>query len=160
MKKNSGIFLVFAGMILFTGFLVILYPIISNYLAKRQHENVIVGYEQMILKLDDGIISEEWEKAVSYNERREDYADTLNLNGNGVMGYIEIPRIDVRIPIYHYANEDSLKKGVGHLEQTGVPIGGNNNHPVLLGHRGLPSSELFTRLDEMEIGDYFYISVL
>lgn len=160
MKKKSRIFLVFAGMILSAGFLIFLYPIVSNYLAKRQQENVIVGYEKMILKLDDGMISKEWEKAVSFNEKNEDYAGTLNLNGNGVMGYIEIPKIDARIPIYHYANEDSLKKGVGHLEQTGVPIGGKNNHPVLLGHRGLPSSELFTRLDEIEMGDYFYISVL
>lgn len=159
-KKSSGIFLVFAGMILVTGIMVFLYPVISNYLAKRQQENVIVGYEEMILRLDNGMITKEWEKAVSFNEKHENYMETLNIEGNGVMGYIEIPKINARIPIYHCANEESLKKGVGHLEQTGVPIGGKNNHPVLLGHRGLPGSELFTRLDEMKMGDCFYISVL
>lgn len=160
MKQKRRIIPIFAGIVLVTGIMIFLYPIVSSSLAKRQQENVIVGYEEMILNLDDGRIEKEWIKAVGFNENRENYMEILNIEGNGVMGYIEIPKIDVRIPIYHCANEESLKKGAGHLEQTGVPVGGKDNHPVLLGHRGLPNSELFTRLDEIEMGDCFYISVL
>ena len=76
------------------------------------------------------------------------------------MGYLEIPRIDVELPIYHGTSEEVLEKGAGHLEATALPIGGKNRHPVISAHRGLPSAELFTRLDEMEIGDWFYLSVL
>ena len=151
---------ILAGAVLLAGLMVFLYPSVSNYFAVRQQENVIVGYEEAVLELSDDEIQKEWEKAEVYNEDRGNYMDTLNTLGNGVMGYIEIPEIDVRIPIYHCANEESLKKGVGHLEQTGLPIGGENNHPVLMGHRGLPDAELFTRLDEMEKGDIFVIAVL
>ena len=90
----------------------------------------------------------------------DNYEEVLNLNGDGVMGYLEIPRIDVELPIYHGTSEEVLEKGAGHLEATALPIGGKNRHPVISAHRGLPSAELFTRLDEMEIGDWFYLSVL
>ena len=121
---------------------------------------MIVGYENAILQIDDQTIAEEWERAVRYNEFPEDYMSVLNIEGDGVMGYIVIPKINARIPIYHTSSEASLKKGVGHIEQTGLPIGGKGNHPVLTGHRGLPNAELFTRLDEVKIGDIFMIYVL
>lgn len=151
---------ILAGLMLFTGIILFLYPVVSNYLAVRQQENVIVGYEESMLTLTDDTIRREWKKAEEYNRNRENYMDTLNISGNGVMGYIEIPKIDVRIPIYHGTSEESLKKGAGHLEQTGLPIGEINNHPVLMGHRGLPNAELFTRLDEVKMGDVFIIYVM
>lgn len=84
----------------------------------------------------------------------------LNSNGDGVMGYIQIPRIDVKLPIYHTTSEKVLQKGVGHLQGTSLPIGGKSTHAALSGHRGLPSSNLFTDLDLLEIGDIFYMEVL
>ena len=91
----------------------------------------------------------------------ENYEEVLNINGDGVMGYVNIPKIDVYLPIYHGTSEEVLQEGAGHLEATALPIGGNNRHSVISAHRGLPSAELFTRLDdEMEIGDVFYIHVL
>ena len=149
-----------AIIIIIIGLIIMMYPVVSNAIAVRQQENVIVGYEKMVLQLDDSNITEEWKKADIYNQNKENYAGVLNLEGDGVMGYIKIPKIDVNIPIYHYVKEQSLKKGVGHLNGTGLPIGGKNNHPVLLGHRGLPNAKLFSRLDEMEIGDYFYLNIL
>lgn len=90
----------------------------------------------------------------------DNYQDVLNVDGDGVMGYIEIPKIDVSLPIYHGTSEEALEKGAGHLDVTALPIGGEGNHSVISAHRGLPSAELFTRLDEMEKGDEFYIHVL
>lgn len=88
----------------------------------------------------------------------ENYDDVLNVDG--VMGYIEIPKIGVKLPIYHGTSEEVLERGAGHIESTALPIGGAYRHSVISGHRGLPSAELFTRLDEMELGDIFFIHVL
>lgn len=90
----------------------------------------------------------------------DNYNEVLNINEDGVIGYIEIPKIDVYMPIYHGASEEVLQKGAGHLEASGLPIGGEGNHSIISAHRGLPSAQLLTRLDEMEIGDVFYIHVL
>lgn len=143
-----------------TGILILMYPCVSNYLAKRQQENVIIGQKECVEKTDEKTIQKEWEKAKLYNQTGEKYMDALNLAGDGVMGYIEIPKIELRIPIYHGSGETSLLKGAGHVEETALPTGGAGNHTVLTGHRGLPESELFTRLDEMEMGDRFYIYIL
>ena len=148
-----------AVIIVVTGILIFLYPFISNYLAKRYQQNVIMNQEEYIKKSEESLEGE-WKKAEYYNETFENYMDALNLAGDGVMGYIEIPKIELRIPIYHGAGENSLLKGIGHVEKTALPIGGIGNHSVLTGHRGLPESELFTRLDEMEMGDRFYIYIL
>ena len=149
-----------AFFILCVGVMVLAYPQVSSYLAKRQQENVIVGYEKEVLSLDKNTLEEEWEKAREYNEQPHNYMNVLNIEGNGVMGYIEIPKIDVHIPLYHDTTEESLKKGIGHLKQTGLPIGGRGNHPVFTGHRGVPGNELFTRLDEMRTGDQFSLHIL
>ena len=90
----------------------------------------------------------------------DNYQEVLNLNGDGVMGYVEIPSIDVYLPIYHGTSEETLEKGAGHLDVTALPIGGLNRHSVISAHRGLPSAQLFTRLDEMEEGDVFYLHIL
>ena len=140
--------------------------------------SVIQSYESNLEDADSGLMDEEWEKARRYNENLAgdpvhdpfvpgsgyalpgNYLDVLNLSGDGVMGYIEIPRISVRLPIFHGSDDEVLQKGAGHIEQTFLPVGGEGSHAVITGHRGLPSAELFTRLDELEQGDLFYIHVL
>jgi sortase A len=88
------------------------------------------------------------------------YEDVLNVTGNGVMGYIEIPKISVSLVIYHSIEEDVLQKGIGHAPETDLPIGGSSTHCVLAGHTGLPSAKLLTNIDQLMVGDRFYIHVL
>ena len=140
---------------------IFLYPFVSNQRESRLHEKIIRGYENTIISSDKKRIEEEWEKAEEYNQKlRTDYENILNMEKNGVMGYIEIPKIEVKLPIYHGSEEESLEKGVGHLEKTSLPIGGDGTHCVLTGHRGLPSAQLFTRLDELGEQDLIYLRIL
>lgn len=176
-RRNPWIFL--APLLVFAaGAGIFLYPAVSNFLAERAQTNVIRSYQAAVDESNRQKLEEEWQKAEEYNENLagdpvhdpfvmgsgyvlpDNYEEVLNLNGDGVMGYLEIPRIDVELPIYHGTSEEVLEKGAGHLEATALPIGGKNRHPVISAHRGLPSAELFTRLDEMEIGDWLYLSVL
>lgn len=176
-KKNPLLFL--APLLIFmAGAGIFLYPAVSNLLAERNQQNVIRTYRKSVEQLDEETLRREWSAAVEYNEnlagdpvhdpfvlgsgyvQPDNYEDVLNLNGDGVMGYVEIPDIDVYLPIYHGTEEETLKKGAGHLDVTALPIGGDGNHAVISAHRGLPSAKLFTRLDETEIGDVFYIHVL
>lgn len=146
--------------LIFIGIIVCAYPVVSNQIAQKHQNNVIIGYESLVANSDEERINEEWEKAYTYSEIPEDYMNVLNINNDGVMGYIEIPEINAKIPIYHTATEESLNKGVGHVEQTDLPIGKTGSRPVLTGHRGLPNAELFTRLDEVDINEYFHIYIL
>ena len=176
-KKKPWILL--APLLIFAaGAGIFLYPAISNLLAEKRQEGVIQTYQAKVEKIDEKSMRAVWEEAQKYNENLagdpvhdpfivgsgyvlpENYSQVLNLNGDGVMGYVEIPKINVYVPIYHGTDEEVLKKGAGHLEATALPIGGNYTHSVISAHRGLPSAELFTRLDEMEKGDLFYIHVL
>lgn len=158
------------------GAAVFCYPAISNYLNQKNQTRVVQHYEQTVTAQDDALLAEEWAKAEEYNENLagdpvhdpfvpgsgyalpDNYLDVLNIDG--VMGRITIPKIGVDLPIYHGTDAETLEKGVGHIESTSLPIGGEYRHAVLTGHRGLPSSELFTRLDELEPGDQFYLHVL
>lgn len=160
----------------FGGAAVFCYPAVSNYLNQKNQAQVVQNYEQAVAGQDEDFLAEEWAKAEEYNENLagdpvhdpfvpgsgyalpDNYMDVLNLDG--VMGRITIPKIDVDLPIYHGTDAETLEKGVGHIEATSLPIGGEYRHAVLTGHRGLPSAELFTRLDELEQGDRFYIHVL
>lgn len=176
-KRKPWFFL--ASLLIFAaGAGIFLYPAVSNLLAERQQKNVITTYEAGIGSEDQAALNRAWEEARIYNENLagdpvhdpfvagsgyvipDNYMEILNLEGDGVMGHIEIPKIRVDLPIYHGSSEKVLEKGVGHLDMTSLPIGGNGTHAVLSAHRGLPSAELFTRLDEMELGDVFYIHVL
>lgn len=157
---------------------IFLYPAVSNFLAEKNQEKVIRTYNAVVDSSSSETLDAEWKKAEEYNENLagdpvhdpfvagsgfvvpDNYNDVLNLNDDGVMGYIEIPKIDVYLPIYHGSDAETLQKGAGHIETTSLPIGGLNRHAVISAHRGLPSAELFTRLDEMEEGDLFYIHVL
>ena len=178
-KKKRNLLLLLAPLLLFAaGAGIFLYPAISNYLAERQQTEVIHTYQAKVNEMDQAEIDAAWQEAVVYNENLagdpvhdpfimgsgyvlpDNYEEVLNVDGDGVMGYIDIPKIDVYLPIYHGTSEEVLAEGAGHLEMTALPIGGENRHPVISAHRGLPSAELFTRLDEMEIGDEFYIHIL
>ena len=178
-KKKRNLLLLLAPLLLFAaGAGIFLYPAISNYLAERQQTEVIHTYQAKVDEMEQAEIDAAWQEAVEYNENLagdpvhdpfimgsgyvlpDNYEEVLNVDGDGVMGYIDIPKIDVYLPIYHGTSEEVLAEGAGHLEMTALPIGGENRHSVISAHRGLPSAELFTRLDEMEAGDQFYIHVL
>lgn len=179
MKNNSEkLLLIISIIFIILGVGIFLYPSISNYLAEKNHIDIIRNYDNLILKINEEKINEEKEKARIYNENLsgdpvhdpfvigsgyalpENYKEVLNVSDDGVMGYVEIPKISVYLPIYHGTSDEVLEKGVGHIQNTSVPIGGNSTHSILTGHTGLPNAELFTRLDELGIGDIFYIHVL
>ena len=160
------------------GIAIYAYPAVSQYLAKKNQSEVIENYDESIEDLSNEEINEELEKATIYNENLsgdpvhdpfiqgsgyaipDNYWDVLNLSGDGIMGYIKIPKISVYLPIYHGTDEEILEKGVGHIEQSSLPVGGESTHSVLSAHTGLPSAELFTNLIDLEVGDCFYIYVL
>ncbi len=179
MKNNSEkLLLIISIIFIILGVGIFLYPSISNYLAEKNHIDIIRNYDNLIVKINEEKINEEKEKARIYNENLsgdpvhdpfvigsgyalpENYKEVLNVSDDGVMGYVEIPKISVYLPIYHGTSDEVLEKGVGHIQNTSVPIGGNSTHSILTGHTGWPNAELFTRLDELGIGDIFYIHVL
>lgn len=156
-----------------------MYPAAADWWNNYQQSLLITNYEKVVEELEQEDFTEEWEKAQSYNctiEKNDLYAEVfepadsemlesdywkaLNVAGDGIMGYIEIPKIGVELAIYHGTSETVLQKGVGHLNGTSLPIGGENSHSVLTSHRGLPSAKLFTDIDQLEKGDMFYISIL
>lgn len=172
MKKHlSTIFLV---LILFLGVAILLYPTVSDYWNSFHQSRAIASYIEQIENIDPANYEEEWRRARAYNaelakkpnrfvlseEEYAEYETMLNLTGSGIMGYIEIPKINCTLPIYHGTDEAVLQIAVGHLEGTSLPTGDIGNHTVLSGHRGLPSAKLFTDLDQLEEGDLFVIRVL
>ena len=177
-NKSSAVMYILSALLVIAGISVFCYPAISNYLADRNHTEAVDNYDKTLKEKTDKEIAAELKKARIYNENLagdpvhdpfvpgsgyalpDNYKDVLNLRGDGVMGYIEIPKISVKLPIYHGTSDKVLEEGVGHIESTALPIGGKGNHPVLTGHTGLPTAELFTRLTEMKKGDEFYIRVL
>lgn len=176
-RRNLMITLISIVMFLL-GICIFLYPTVSNYLAKRQYKELINNYTTQSKEIPEEDLSSEYEKALKYNKSLageevydpfipgsgyalpDNYNDVLNINNDGIMGYIEIPKISVKIPIFHGSSPEVLQNGIGHLETSALPIGGLGNNPVLTGHRGLPSAELFTRLDELKKGDLIYLTVL
>ncbi len=172
MKKHIGTVSLVAMFLVGLGLL--LYPTLSNYVNTLHQSKAIVSYVESIEKLNE----EEYERILSeaneYNTtlansyqsytlsevNEEKYEKLLNVDGNGIMGYIQIPSINLSLPIYHGTDDYVLQSGIGHLDWTSLPIGGEGTHCVLSGHRGLPSAKLFTNLDKLVIGDTFMIRVL
>ena len=172
--------IVAAVIALLAGLLCIAYPFVSNAVHQGEQRVVVEQSREIVSEADDDLLDAERERAVAYNTQLlssravvtdpfdpdaekptdEDYESVLNLAGDGVMATINIPKIHVEFPIYHGTEADTLQRGVGHLEQTSVPIGGESTHCVLSGHTGLPSMKIFDNLDQLEVGDYFVISVL
>ncbi len=158
-----GIFLV-----LLVGLGVFMYPIVSNWYGEYTAHSEITAYDTVVQTIGDDAIrrveraAEDYNKALANSDSRRvsamSYSEMLAISES--IGYIEIPRISVYLPIYHGLSDEVLQKGVGHMEGSSLPIGGNSTHCVLAGHTGLPSAKLFTDLDQLKTGDYFYIHSL
>lgn len=172
MKKNmSTIILV---VIFIIGLSLLLYPSLSEYWNSFHQSRAIASYAEQVAEIDDDEYERILADAYSYNEdlaasgtkwvlsdeEKLEYNSNLNVGGNGIMGYIEIPSINCSLPIYHGTDEAVLQIAVGHIEGSSLPVGGSSTHCVISGHRGLPSARLFTNLDELKEGDLFMIRVL
>lgn len=171
MKKHFFSIAIFIMFIV--GLSVLLYPAISEYINSKHASRVISEYNEKLSESSEDELEAVFAKADAYNKRLSDnpdaffdpsmisgYEDTLDITGTGIMGYIDIDRINVELPIYHGIAREVLQVGAGHLTGTSLPVGGSSTHCVLSGHRGLPSARLFTDLDELEIGDTFTITAL
>lgn len=146
------------------------YPIVSTIIQTPQSQ-VHTQYQEVVEKADGEELATARAEAEAYNELLAsgaaaaeldalDYDSLLNLAGNGIMGYIEIPAIDVLLPIYHGVGEDSLERGAGHMPSTSLPIGGRGTHAVISAHSGMATARMFTDLEQLEAGDVFYLHVL
>ncbi len=156
------------------GLSLLLYPTVSDWWNSFHQSRAIAGYAEAVANLDDVSYAQYWTDAQAYNEtltgnnhryqpteeESAQYESLLNISGNGIMGYIEIPAIGVSLPIYHGTEDTVLQIGVGHIEGSSLPVGGEGTHCVLSGHRGLPSAKLFTDLDKLVVGDVFILRVL
>lgn len=166
--------LFFAG-----GYIILNYPVFGTLYNQVRGEKVLKSYDEAVQTIDEGKRQKYLKEAQDYNkmliednpqlsdafsqeEKKADsaYNHVLNMEESGVMGALEIPKISVYLPIYHGTSQEVLERGVGHLEGTSIPIGGKDTHAVLTGHRGLPSAELFSNLDQLERNDKFYIHIL
>ena len=168
------------GLIIGTGVLILLYPTVSNYLNSKNASRSVDFYEEAVEALSQDQRLEQLDAARSYNEvlyaqngsntpqmseygeyvAGENYMELLNVSDDGIMGYLMLPKLDEAVAIYHGTDEAVLQTGIGHLANTSLPVGGSSTHAALSGHRGLPSKQLFTDLDQMQIGDVFVIRVL
>lgn len=173
------IFSILFGLMFIAGFLILAYPTIANQWNTYRQQRLISHYSTVLEEMEPEDLSGEWEAAIAYNNtfaQNDIYGDVfgtddmeledteywkvLNIAGDGVMGYLTIPKIHVELSIYHGTSDEVLETGVGHLNGTKLPIGGEGTHSVLSAHRGLPSAKLFTDIDQLGPGDRFYIHVL
>jgi len=170
-KKSLSTVITIAIMVVGAGLL--LYPSVSNYINQANSARVIYDYDQLAANASREDIDAMLLQAQEYNTELyntpgsfaepdlvQGYDDLLDVTGTGIMGYISIEKLGVNLPIYHGTATEVLQVGVGHLEGSSLPVGGPGTHCVLSGHRGLPSSKLFTDLDKLEVGDRFVITVL
>ena len=177
MKRTvSGILF---GLMFLVGFGVLIYPTVSNQWNTYRQSKLITSYEEVVEEMEAEDFSAEWELAENFNKTIEynaiygdafgtedaeledtEYWKILNVASDGVMGYLSIPKINVKLAIYHGSEEEVLQTGIGHINGTKLPIGGESTHCVLAAHRGLPSARLFTDIDQMKKGDMFYVHVL
>ena len=180
MKKNIKFIAI--GLLMLAGLSLLLYPLVSNTWNNYRQTQLISSYEEAIVLADENgqidyesevlmantyntnllpcILPDSFATAEAAEEEDEEYMSCLNLNGDGIMGYVQIPKIGIKLPIFHGTSDEVLQIGAGHLEGSSLPIGGESTHSVLSAHRGLPSASLFTDLDLMKEGDHFYINVL
>ena len=176
MKRSTIIILAVALFIAALG--LTFYPIISNYVNTLYASEIHTAYEEVIEQTDNSALLEAKELAVAYNESitpgaaqdtysqeslkeaSVDYESQLNIAGDGIMGYVHVPKIDVRLPIYHGTDSDALERGIGHLLGSSLPIGGADTHSILTAHSGMASQKMFSDLPQLAIGDVFYLNVL
>ena len=171
MRKNlSTIILI---LIFLVGLSVMLYPSVSDAVNRKHQSRAVASYAEEVEQLSDADYQTYFDAADAYNRQLNTtpnafykpdlvsgYAQTLDISGTGIMGYITIPKISVELPIYHGTDEGVLQVAAGHLEGSSLPVGGAGTHAVISAHRGLPSAKLFTNLDQLEVGDTFTITVL
>ncbi len=175
MKKR--IITICAAVLFLTALGLTLYPLVSNYVNQKYASEIQTAYQEIIQQTDDSILQEAKQRAVSYNlaitpgtadayseeslsSAAENYDNQLDIAGNGIMGYVEIPKIQVNLPIYHGTDAEVLDRGVGHLLGSSLPVGGENTHTILSGHSGMASQKMFTDLEQLTQGDVFYLNVL
>ena len=157
----------------------ILYPIISTIYNEKHQSKIHTQYQEQVEQVDDSAIRKAKELAIAYNEAiqpgaqmsdafsndallwaSEDYKNQLNIAGNGIMGYVNIPSINVHLPIYHGTETKTLEKGIGHLLGSSLPVGGDTTHSILTAHSGMATQKMFSDLPQLKIGDVFYLEVL
>lgn len=172
--KRKHISTIFIILIFLVGLGFISYPTVSNLWNQAHQSRAIATYSKQVEKLDDSENKKMLKAARKYNKsllkksdhwklskkEKKKYESLLDVSGTGIMGYIEVPKIDCSLPIYHGTDEGALQIAIGHLEGSSLPVGGKSTHCVLSGHRGLPSARLFTDLDQMEEGDIFILNIL
>ena len=172
--KKKHISTIIIALIFLAGLGFLLYPTVSNLWNRAHQSRAIATYTKQVEKLDDSQNKEMLKAARKYNKSllkksdhwklskkdKKKYESLLDVSGTGIMGYIEVPKIDCSLPIYHGTDEGALQIAIGHLEGSSLPVGGKSTHCVLSGHRGLPSARLFTDLDQMEEGDIFILNIL
>ena len=173
-SKKNRMTLILLLAVLLAGLSLLLYPTVADYWNSMHQSKAIASYIEAVTELDDDAYDELWEEARAYNaslleatsrfepgeEDQQRYEQLLNISGDGIMGYLEIPSIDVSLPVYHGTSDEVLQVAVGHIEGSSLPVGGKSTHCVVSGHRGLPSSRLFTDLDQLGEGDLFLFHVL
>ncbi len=166
-------------LIFLAGLSLVLYPSVSNQWNTYRQSRLIAGYEEVVREMEAEDFTGEWERAECFNKtlgsnviygdafgirdkgiKSTEYWKVLNIADDGVMGYLSIPKIHIKLAIYHGTEEEVLQTGIGHMNGTALPIGGEGTHCVLAAHRGLPSARLFTDIDQLQKGDEFYIHVL
>lgn len=175
MKKK--VITICATVLFLTALGLTLYPLISNYVNQKYASEIQTAYQELIQQTDDSVLQETKQRAIAYNlaitpgtadayseesllSAAEDYDDQLDIAGNGIMGYVEIPKIQVNLPIYHGTDAEVLDRGVGHLLGSSLPVGGENTHTILSGHSGMASQKMFTDLEQLTQGDVFYLNIL
>lgn len=177
--KKKLLLIGIAAITFLAALIIMLYPIFSTIYNERHQSEIHTNYQEQVAQADTDKIENAKRLAVAYNEAiasnvqltesfskdallwaSEDYKSQLNLTGTGIMGYIEIPAIDVNLPIYHGTDDNTLEYGIGHLLGTSLPVGGSSTHTVLTGHSGMASQRMFSDLDQLTEGDVFYLEVL
>lgn len=179
-KRRLSLVLLFGILLGVISLGITLYPLIGNYLSEKNKSTVLTEYARTVEKLEDTSIHEMLAEAQAYNNAlmpgmlsmenifsqaghavaEERYYDLLAVNADGIMGYVEIPKIAVYLPIYHGTDSDVLDMGIGHLIGSSLPIGGESTHSVLTGHSGMAREKMFSDLDQLKDGDVFYLHVL
>ncbi len=176
--KNKTLPMVLGILAFLLALLITLYPVISNHINERYASEIHTAYEEIIQQADNSALLEAKKQAIAYNEAitpgtageaysqaaltdaSRDYESQLNIAGDGTMGYVEIPKISVNLPIYHGTGNDSLERGVGHLLGSSLPVGGASTHAILTGHSGMATQKMFTDLEQLSVGDVFYLHIL
>ena len=175
MKKK--IITVCAAVLFLTALGLTLYPLVSNYVNQKYASKIQTAYQEIIQQTDDSVLQEASQRATAYNlaitpgtadayseeslsSAAKNYDSQLDIAGNGIMGYVEIPKIQVNLSIYHGTDAEVLDRGVGHLLGSSLPVGGENTHTILSGHSGMASQKMFTDLEQLAQGDVFYLNVL